>query len=278
MWSGFGSAHPAGLHFVFCDGRVQLISYSINFTTYRILGTRNYAALFPEPCCPTRSLTEAPFGFAGTSRTSSAIRFVLAGIALVVVLGCSNTPPAPPRFQINPQQAAEAAMTLYDKNGDGRLDAKELEASPPLKELLKNLKAKSANHPDFLTAGDIAGRLEEWIKAPVTLHAGATMVYLDGAPLEGAAVSYEPEPFLGPSYHSHVGHTNKFGGAIPDSELKSYPGIYLGLYRIRISKKVGGKETLPRDYNTQSELGCELASDVHVGSDIITKFRLTSKR
>jgi prepilin-type N-terminal cleavage/methylation domain-containing protein/prepilin-type processing-associated H-X9-DG protein len=39
--TGFGSAHPAGMHFVFCDGSVKLLSYSINFTTYQCLGVRN---------------------------------------------------------------------------------------------------------------------------------------------------------------------------------------------------------------------------------------------
>jgi len=41
MSSGFGAAHPAGCHFVFCDGHVQLLSYQINFTTYQSLGVRN---------------------------------------------------------------------------------------------------------------------------------------------------------------------------------------------------------------------------------------------
>ncbi len=37
----FGSAHPAGLHFVFCDGHVQLLNYQIDLTTYASLGIRN---------------------------------------------------------------------------------------------------------------------------------------------------------------------------------------------------------------------------------------------
>ena len=41
MSTGFGSAHPAGCHFVFCDGHVQLISFQISFTTYQCLGVRN---------------------------------------------------------------------------------------------------------------------------------------------------------------------------------------------------------------------------------------------
>ena len=54
MSSGFGSAHPAGCHFVFCDGHVQLISYQINFTTYQCLGVRNY---FPNN--PTFTLSDS---------------------------------------------------------------------------------------------------------------------------------------------------------------------------------------------------------------------------
>ncbi len=37
----FGSAHTAGLHFVFCDGHVQLLSYSIDLAAYTCLGVRN---------------------------------------------------------------------------------------------------------------------------------------------------------------------------------------------------------------------------------------------
>jgi hypothetical protein len=36
----FGSAHPAGCHFVFCDGSVHRIDYSIDPDVFRILGDR----------------------------------------------------------------------------------------------------------------------------------------------------------------------------------------------------------------------------------------------
>ena len=36
----FGSAHWSGCHFVFCDGRVKMINYTIDATTYGRLGNR----------------------------------------------------------------------------------------------------------------------------------------------------------------------------------------------------------------------------------------------
>ncbi len=210
------------------------------------------------------------------SCTSSGVRALLACLGLFAIVGCSNAPTPPPRFQIDPESAAQAAMALYDKNGDGMLDAKELKASPPLRELLENLKRRSPGHPDSLTKADISARLEEWIKAPATLLPGTSLVFLDGKVLEGATVSFEPEPFLGSSYRSHQGQTDASGAAHLDAELKDYPGIYVGLYRVRISKKVDGKESLPARYNTDTELGREVATNVRDSRENVM-FRLQSK-
>ena len=59
-------------------------------------------------------------------------------------------------------------------------------------------------------------------------------------------------------------------------EFEGYPGIYTGLYRIRISKLVNGKETLPARYNTETELGREVAHGTR-GSGTNIVFRLKSK-
>jgi prepilin-type N-terminal cleavage/methylation domain-containing protein len=37
----FGSVHPVGVHFVFCDGAVHQISYAVDRTVYSQLGSRN---------------------------------------------------------------------------------------------------------------------------------------------------------------------------------------------------------------------------------------------
>ena len=196
------------------------------------------------------------------SRSLPGIGLLLISVGSAVIAGCSNEPAPPPRFKIDPESAAQEAMTLYDKDGDGRLDRKELEASPPLRDLLENLKAADHSHADSLSKEDIAARLEEWRKATATLLTVVATVYLDGKPVEGAAVTFEPETFLGASYHTHRGQTNIAGVAALDPELKGYPGIYVGLYRVRISKMVDGKETLPERYNTHTELGREFANNV----------------
>ena len=211
------------------------------------------------------------------SRTSSGIGVWLSCLGLVTIAGCSDQPQPPPRFQIDPQRAAQEALRLYDKNGDGVLDAKELRASPPLADLLQNLKTRSPSHSDSLTAADISGRLEDWVKDSTTLVSGTATVYLDGKPLADATVTFEPEPFLGPSYHAHHGQTSGVGDAQLDAELKGYPGgIYVGLYRVRISKMVNGTETVPAQYNTATELGREVASGIR-NSRESTVFRLKSK-
>ncbi len=211
------------------------------------------------------------------NRTSSGIDMLLVCLGLVVIVGCSNEPTPAPRFQIDPQKAAQEAMKLYDANGDGTLDKKELSASPPLLELLENLKTRPGGHPDSLTAADIATRFEEWVKAPANLFTISPTVYLDGAPLAGATVTYDPEPFLGSSYHPHQGKTDVHGGAGLEPEVKGFPGIYVGLYRVRISKKdPSGNETLPARYNTKTELGREVAAGIRNTRESVV-FRLTSK-
>jgi hypothetical protein len=144
-------------------------------------------------------------------------------------------------------------------------------------ELLLNLKARKPGQADVLTAGDIKQCIEEWVNAPVTLVPAMPVVYLDGKTLEGASVIFDPEPFLGPSYHRHQATANAAGMADLDPELPAYPHcLYVGLYRVRISKIVDGKESIPAKYNTQTTLGRELSSNCRDSRENLM-FRLKSK-
>ena len=128
-------------------------------------------------------------------RAPRVVCLLLACLGSAAIAGCSDVPKAPPRFKIDPENAAREAMRLYDQNGDGKLDAKELEASPPLGELLLNLKHQEPARGDCLTAADIQKRLEEWNKNTAIMVPAQFMVFLDGKLLLARQSRSSPSPF-----------------------------------------------------------------------------------
>jgi hypothetical protein len=160
-----------------------------------------------------------------------------------------------------PAKAAGEAMAAYDTNRDGKIDAQEIKQSPPLMVALETM---NQGGNGTLTAEQIKARLQAWLSAGTGIIAGAVTVYLDDKLLEGATVTFDPEPFLGPAYQPYSGVTNQEGNANLKGPDEKFPGIYVGLYRVRISKKVNGKETIPARYNTETILGKEIAADVFI--------------
>jgi hypothetical protein len=184
-----------------------------------------------------------------------------ASVALGILCGngCSNTPAPPPRQKLDPQAAAKAAMAAYDADHNGVLDAKELEKSPPLQVALKNMGGDAAGG---LKEAAIAARMSNWLKSSAIIMNLPISVTLDGSPLDGATVTFDPEPFLGSGYTACSGVTDKAGTVYLKGPLEKFSGIYVGLYRVRISKKLNGQETIPARYNTETTLGYEMAGDM----------------
>jgi hypothetical protein len=178
---------------------------------------------------------------------------------LAVALGCSNSPSRLVAPTID-SGAGEAAIKQYDTNGDGGISAAELDKTPPLKSALSRL---DKNHDGKLTADEINGRIEQWKETRVALTSVAPTVRLDGKLLTDAQVTLLPEQFLGDAVEQATGKTNDRGIARPRiSDQPEGIGVRLGFYRIQISKTVNGKELVPARYNTQTELGIEIASDI----------------
>ncbi len=188
--------------------------------------------------------------------------------ACVFCLGCSETPPSLKMPPLDPAAIAKEAVSRYDTNADGKLDAQELQASPALAALLGTVKNQDAGHPDSLTAEDIAARVAAWRQSGSVLIGGRSKITLDGKPLAGAVVTWEPEPYLGSSYRPLSGTSNDHGYAYIAPAQEGYAGIYPGLYTVRISKKVEGKETIPACYNEKSLLGREVAADAPDGEKL----------
>ena len=110
----------------------------------------------------------------------------------------------------------------------------------------------------------------------MTIISGSVEVTLDGAPLEGATVTFEPETFMGDMLKPVRAKTNADGRAYLEGQNAEFPGIYLGFYRVRISRLYQGKETIPLKYNSATELGYEATDDIDEIQNVI-EFKLVSK-
>ncbi len=177
---------------------------------------------------------------------------------LLVTAGCSSGSPArQEQPAIDPVAAGKAALAEYDTDRDGVISSAELDKCPPLKSALGRY---DTGGDKKITAENIAARVEKWKQAMSSSTKLGIIATLDGAPLAGCNVTAEPEPFLGPEFKPATGVTDNYGSlATLVSSGKS--GASFGLYKLRFSKVVGGKETIPARYNTQTELGVEVARD-----------------
>jgi len=181
----------------------------------------------------------------------------------IFLMGCSSRLPAlkPPNF--NPQSASASAMEEYDKNGDGKIDKSELKSAPGINSIKEEV---DANGDGAVTANEVADLIQErWLDTKGGIMRVAVEVLYRGKPLDGAIVTLEPEPFLADVLKGASGETDGEGYAplamapedMPHKNVRS--GAAPGLYLVRISKEVDGKELLPAKYNTETTLGMEVA-------------------
>jgi hypothetical protein len=187
------------------------------------------------------------------ARHGSWLEYIAAALALIVSCGCSKQPTrvAPPT--IDATAAAAAALAEYDTNHDGVISGKELDRVPALKSALDRYGKGTGK----VTAEAIAERIHLWQDSKVALTNLGVTVTLDGRPLDGATVTAEPEAFLGSAVLPASGVTDHTGSA--PLRIKDKSGISYGLYKIRVSKMAGGREVIPPRYNTETELGVEVA-------------------
>lgn len=214
-------------------------------------------------------------------RISKISMLALAASLLTMPLAsCSFGPSRVTQPGINASRAGSQAVETYDKNSDGVISGDELEHAPALKAAMKRL---DTNGDKGVSADEITARIKKWQEMRTGLMGFGFTVTLDGRPLEGATVTFEPEPFLGDEIKLAVATTDTFGTGGPSipKELRADPsmppGIQIGLYRVKISKVAGGKELIPRKYNEETILGQEAAPDV---SEILNRrvvFAMSSK-
>jgi len=190
-----------------------------------------------------------------TPRTTCAL---MVSIAALYVAGCSRTPPRVYPPGIN-SSAGDDAIEQYDANGDGQIAGEELDKVPGIKGALENI---DTNGDGAVTADEIYERIGAWEKSKLGRTSATIRITHDGKPLAGAIVKMVPEDFLGDEIQAASGQSNEAGVATMNIPLENDPekigGMQVGLYRVEITKP---GEDIPAKYNTQTELGVEIAQD-----------------
>lgn len=179
-----------------------------------------------------------------------------------MIIGCSGRLPAlkPPKF--DPVAAAKAAMEQYDANQDGIIGGAELKDAPGISFSLDRI---DTDRDDGVTEEEMSRMIQEkWVDPGDGVMRVKCDVTLNRQPLDGATITFEPEPFLGDLVHPAQGETRD-GFATMSVAKEHMPhanarGVAPGLYLVRISKMVNGKELIPARYNSETTLGVEVAS------------------
>lgn len=175
--------------------------------------------------------------------------------ALLLSGGCSGRPARVAAVALDPEAAADRALAMHDKNGDGAIDADEQRACPGLAAAL----AIDANNDGRIDRQEIAARLRVYEESRVGLIGGmACKITQRGAPVSDADVRLVPEAFLEADIEIATGRTNADGLAGFKIEGMQHKGIRPGLYRVEVSKKdASGAELIPADFNVETRLGME---------------------
>ncbi len=187
--------------------------------------------------------------------------------------GCSQLPTGPSRPSFDPDTSGTQAIEQYDADGDGKIDLTEAEQSPGLLVAFSRI---DQDGDSALNASEIADRVRYYKTANTTIVGGGVTVFAGNRPLAGATVTFEPEEFLGEAFTPSSGETDGGGNAYLAGSDADFPGLYLGMYRVRISRMADGQETIPAQYNSETTLGYEAADDIpNVATGI--QFRIGTK-
>jgi hypothetical protein len=168
---------------------------------------------------------------------------------------------------------------MYDKNGDGAIAGDELNAVPGIK---KHLSLYDGDGDQRVTRDEIAKRLNSWSENKLAIMGDAYIVTLDGRPLDGATITFVPEPYLEPNVKPATGVTTPVGLTRLSHAEEFLPksangrplyGVTSGTFKIQVTHP---STKLPPKYNTHTELGDEIAHDTNPSGGPI-RIELTSK-
>lgn len=180
--------------------------------------------------------------------------------ALLTSLGCHSGPAKISFPTVDAAAAAAGAIQAADKNGDAAISKEEAIAIPALE---TSFAVYDANGDGRVDASEIQSRIASWSANGARVTPIDFYVKMDGRPLEGADVVLEPEPFMGDVLAKGVSKvlvSGSCGPTVPKELLsKEIPfGMFSGLYRMKVTHPT---KAIPAKYNEQTQLGIEVAPD-----------------
>jgi hypothetical protein len=201
-------------------------------------------------------LIKRSVAFMPQSALASHVRTLL---TLSLVAGCSGQPGRVETPGVDADDAAQAALELYDENGNGELDGSELAASPSLTNASPSY---DGNKDGSLSQAELVAGMQSWSQRGIGALSLPFLVRLNGRPLEGAQIKLIPEPFLADAVKPASGVSDGAGaGSLSIAEAdrpsgfpKNLPVMQPGLYLVEITHPT---VTIPPAYNASTTLGIE---------------------
>jgi hypothetical protein len=196
---------------------------------------------------------------------------VLIGLGLA---GCSSpgtNPAESPAPKYDANAVAQAALAQFDKDKSGSLDPGEVTACPALQQAFN---AIDTSRDRKLSADELVKRVEAYAALPPGSVSVGVIITFDGAPLEGATVTFVPEPCMGDALKPATAKTNVAGHCDQfEIDGKPFRGPAAGLYKIQVTKD---GVPIPARFNTQTVLGREVLPDGRSG-EVAVELNLRSR-
>jgi len=206
--------------------------------------------------------------------------YAIEAVFIAIYSGCSGGPAPVSVPSFDPSGAAKKALELYDTDGDGFVSDEELQHAPGLKAAIKTL---DTNKDGKVSEEEVVERVRVWNRSRIGVILFNCTFLLNGKPLSNAEITFDPDEFIAGSVQPAVGLTSMGGTTKPKvpkekrPSPETPPGMQAGIYKVRVSKIVAGKETIPAKYNTETILGQEVSKDDWAISNKRVVFKLKSK-
>jgi hypothetical protein len=163
-------------------------------------------------------------------------RRLMPGLFVFVAVGCSH----PVKSQLRdgtPEEAAARVMESVDADKDGKIVAQELASSPGLADGLPRI---DANRDRVIDLSEMTARFAAHDKQS-KLVALQVSVTAKRSPLDGAVVTFTPEPFMGEGKQAYIGTTSGGSCSLQGQDVK-LPGLPAGYYKVQIVHAASGTD------------------------------------